>query len=257
MENELVNSTPPAPEEPKQPWSLLQVLKGWQFEVEVVLELVIILLIGFEIVLGIYFHRGDTEASNEQTRLLQEAHSQAQRHAEILKSIADEQNQALRSIIRMSEVLQAQLAILDADQKRRLEQMEVKPRILLIAGGVSLHGQHGQRITFTQLTATMAEFDLSIMNESLLPAESLKLVARADNPNVVPRGDWKIAESIGEKQGRSRKFVLLLPGAVGDYGLLGKLEYPAGTTEFHVAFWMSAANMNERYMGSITVAPPR
>lgn len=259
MGNEGVDSTPPEPKEAKPSWSLLQVLKGRQFEVEFLLEVVIILLIGFEIVLGIYFHLGDTQASNEQTRLLQEAHVQAQKQAQILKSIADEQEKALRSVIHMNDLLQSQLAILDAEQRRRLAEVSRKPQLQLDVGGVSLAGSVGRPVPHRELTASRAVYELKLLNKGNSSLQTAVLRVWVNSPNVTLTSDISYQE-VQRFTGEPGRTIMIrineLP--VGSSALfILTCEYPTGTAEFRLSFNANALNLLRVELGSITVTPTR
>src|SRR5438093_3713673 len=105
------------------------------------LELIVILLIGIEIVLGTIGIR----ESNQQYQILSNLNSSATDTAKSLRSLYEEQQRLvevqkkkLDSVSSMNSATQNQLLVLRQDQKEKMAELAKKPTLQLSVGGVQL-----------------------------------------------------------------------------------------------------------------------
>lgn len=239
----------PGPQVLKQNPSLRRKLWAKRSEPEVILELVIIFLICLELVFSAYFGWEGVKASKEQTELLQGVEDQAQKQA-------GQQELIFRSIMRMNGVLQSQLDVLEADQKRSIEERELKPRIYLLINGIPLHGQAEQPARPGRISPTKVELMVQIMNVGSLTANSPKLTLIVDD-RVTIGGPWPVKQ-LGQPPRKGRRTLEIeipMPITLGGTGFSLTAEFPPDVKVFRVSFFFSAATVSRTFMGSIVVSP--
>ena len=146
-------------------------------------ELALSIFITWLIIVEVRFAKEAEKPQAEQLRLINELLSTAQRQAAALDKTIDAQSLQAETLQGISKRLQDQVALLAAEEDRRLAELARKPRLQLTAGGLD-PTRTGLEVPSTHATPNELETDLVLRNVGTAPARSITLRVVVDRKDV-------------------------------------------------------------------------
>lgn len=229
-------------------------MKQNQFLIELLMWLILFGFIGFEIILI----RGEIRGAGEQLELLRRNTNAVSQQAKILESVMHQQEETLRNVTSMNDAMHRQLAILAAEQKRRIEELAKGPRLEVTVRGTRLVRGSVLAVPYKELTPTSAVYDVEVRNIGNAPARSGSLRMFVDGADVnficgcpyaaipVPAHSVRRGIQINFERIPQQEWIFL-PVTV---------LFPAGAREFQIEFVLEAENFLPASAGYILVKPP-
>ena len=173
----------------------------------------------------------------------------------------DELKRASDPLGKLSTALQQQLAILREEQKRRNEELEQKPRLQVLLGGVALAPGSKQVLPSSATSGSVARFEVTLRNFGPLYAQDVRLLAKADKPFVDLGCKFASPPTMGGRINRPNQGECVFEINYIGHDWLENAEmtasYPPASPPFDIDFSFSATNYPKRGIGSVLVRPRR
>jgi hypothetical protein len=239
------------------------------------LELIVILLIGAEIVLGLVEGNKQAVILDRMDRSTAATATSAQLQADRLSTLSEEQKTSLASLSLMNDklqtnlrenstmatALQKQLKILQDEQSVRLAEQSKKPKLEVYVGQVPLNSFGGISIPTVEKTPTKMVWNVTVRNSGTGPANKglIRIIAYGKDVTVdcsvphypIPDNDPdRVQNTIGVP------FDVMRPKAT--LAMTVTTNYPVGHAPFTLIFNVDADEIDvATLLGAINVTPPK
>jgi hypothetical protein len=236
---------------------------------DLILELVIVGLIGWEIYIAI--HGGSQQfevlknlqaSSAETARTLGFLRTQQQQSLVAQEKSQQEalgtQQKTLTTIGSMNSAMQNQLKLLRKDQQARLAEQAKKPILQLVVGGAVVGTGLKQAITAKELNDTKAVYESILRNVGDATAKLFSVVVSSDDPGVeLSTPDTPFVPMHTPSSVRGKAIIVpverLLPSQWTTFTIV--VQHPLTLNPINVTFSASGENLPMYLLGGIDIPP--
>lgn len=241
---------------------------------DLVLEIVVIVLIGIEIVLGWQSIQAGAAENGKQMEILNalktsvdSLNTSTNRTANNIEILSKAQTEALKtqenSLGTMSKIntaMQGQLDILREDQKQRLAELAKKPALRLLSNGTALDLPFPHNVFPKYMDATSGTFEFVLNNAGDATARSFSVYFGTPDKEVTLSaensfGRLLVPSDVNNLVNGIQIGVPVL-SANGLLAIVLKLQYPAGKKSFNLQAWANGENVPNMSLGSVNVVVP-